>query len=293
MNFKERHLHNRFRLQNFMIRNIENCIQNRVNGVKKNLLLFLIFTLLFLVKNNIHAQYEHTLANADSLALENVIVEKYYEFTENEYSDTIADTYPKSATTYRIFIDMKPGYLLQAVYGTQMHELFIKTSTIFYNDQACFAETGFNIDAKKLNTGAVALDSWITLGAASRLHTGILRSDDDSLYSYVRNRKSLSKVDGLTKGVLPNFQVFNIDLKFFNNDSTASDFSTKDGAWAAMGGVKGPTPENKVLIAQLTTTGKLSFRLNIQIGTPAGGTVRFVAENPEGSEIKFSGLTNE
>ena len=82
-------------------------------------------------------------------------------------------------------------------------------------------------------------------------------------------------------------------MKFFNNDSTASNFTTNDGAWAALGGVKGPTPENRVLIAQLTTNGKLSFGLNVQIGTPTGGFVQFVAKNPEGSEIRFEGLSNE
>jgi hypothetical protein len=155
------------------------------------------------------------------------------------------------------------------------------------------AETGFNVDAKKLHKGAVALDSWITMGAASHLHTGIPRSEDDSIFSFITNRYPLSKVDGLTNGVLPDFQVFKIDLRFFDNDSTARDFTVNDGAWAAMGGVKGPTPENRVLIAQLTTNGKLSFELNVQIGTPTGGFVQFVAKNPEGSEIKFEGLTND
>ena len=46
-----------------------------------------------------------------------------------------------------------------------------------------------------------------------------------------------------------------------------------------------------VLIAQLTTNGKLSFELNLQIGTPTGGTIQFVAKNPEGNELKFKQLT--
>ena len=79
-------------------------------------------------------------------------------------------------------------------------------------------------------------------------------------------------------------------MNFFNNDSTAAKFSANNGGWAALGGVKGPTSENRVLIAQLTTNGKLSFRINIQIGTPTGGSLKFVAKNPEGMEIKFNGL---
>jgi len=225
------------------------------------------------------------------MALENVIVEKYYEFEPTDYTDSFPDTYPIGATTYRIFIDMKTGYSLQAVYGTPKHELFLKTSTVFFNDRECYAKTGFNIDAKKLHMGVVALDSWITMGAASRLHTGILRTEDDSVFSFIQNRKYLSKVDGLTKGVLPDFQIFNIDLNCFYSDSNSNNFSTSDGAWAAMGGVKGPTPENRVLIAQLTTSGKLSFGLNVQIGTPTGGSVKFVATKPESAEIQFNRLS--
>jgi hypothetical protein len=101
----------------------------------------------------------------------------------------------------------------------------------------------------------------------------------------------LSKIDGLTKGVLPDFRIFKLDLGFFNNDTTASCFSTFDAAWAALGGVKGPTAENKVLIAQLTTNGNLTFELNVQLGTPSGRFIQFVAKNPEGSEIQFDGLT--
>ena len=271
----------------------ENYIKSRRNiaGINTTLYFFLFCTLLTGSSNLLFARQNYTITQDDSLALEKVIVERYYDAASNDYTDTVPDMLPKGSVTYRIYIDMKPGYSLQAVYGVKNHELFLKTSTVFFNDQVCYAKTGFNIDAKKLHKGAVALDSWITMGAASRLHTGILKSEDDSIFSFVLNRRSFKNVDGLTKGVLPTFQIFNIDLTCFYNDSTSGIFSTSDGAWAAMGGVKGPTPENRVLIAQLTTNGKLTFALNVQIGTPSGGVVKFVAKNPEGSEIQFDGLT--
>jgi hypothetical protein len=259
-----------------------------------NALTFLLFYTCFIQSSNsLFAQQNYTISHNDSLALENVIVEKYYISHASDYNDTASDALPKGSVTYRIFIDMKPDYSLQAVYGNPKHELYLRTSTTFFNDRECFAETGFNIDAKKLSLGLVALDSWITMGAATRLHTGIPLSEDNDGISLIANRKSLRKVDGLTKGVLPKFQVFNLDLKFFNNDSTAISFSTNDGAWAAMGGVKGPTPGNRVLIAQLTTNGKLTFGLNIQVATPEGGVIQFVDRNPEGLEIEFKGLSNE
>jgi hypothetical protein len=259
----------------------------------KSLSFYLLILFVVVQHNTLFAQADYTLTHNDSLSLENVFVEKYYVADASDYNDSIPDPLPQGSVTYRIYIDMKPGYSLQAVYGTAKHELFLKTSTTFFNDAECFAETGFNIDAKKLSQGAVALDSWITMGAASRLHTGIPRAEDDSLFSLIKNRKSLSKSDGLTKGILPKFQVFNLDLKCFASDSTATIFRTDDGAWAALGGVQGPTPANRVLIAQLTTNGKLSFALNVQIGKPEGGVIRFVAKNPEGSDIEFEGLSLE
>jgi hypothetical protein len=268
--------------------NISRCFKIRLINILP-IILICIYQIVNI--NPIIAQENYILSHLDSLALENVIVEKYYVSDTNDYTDSTLNAIPKGAITYRIFIDMKPGYSLQVVYGDVKHELFLRTSTKFFNDNACYAETGFNIDAKKLHIGTVALDSWITMGAASRLHTGIPRAEDNDGYSFITNRGSLSKTDGLTKGNLPDFKLFNLDLSFFRNDSTASDFSTNNGAWAALGGVKGPTPVNRVLIAQLTTNGKLSFGLNVQLGTPTGDYIQFVAKNPEGSEMQFEGLT--
>ena len=240
--------------------------------------------------NNIplHAQNKYIPTYNDSLALEDVIVEKYYIADSTDYADTTGSILPQGSVTYRIFIKMKPGYSLQLVYGNQKHELYIKTTTIFYNNQECAALTGFNIDPRKINKNTIALDSWITMGAATRLHTGILKSEDRD--GSIISRASLTKADGLTKGELPNFKIFNLDLNFFNDPKNASVFSTNNGGWAAPGGVKGPTNENQVLIAQLTTNGKLSFELNVQIGTPTSGYIQFVSKNAGGSEIHFDKL---
>ena len=55
--------------------------------------------------------------------------------------------------------------------------------------------------------------------------------------------------------------------------------------------IKGPTDNNRVLIAQLTTNGKLSFRLNIEIATPnKKNAIKFVAQDAQKTEIKFDGL---
>ncbi len=262
----------------------------------RNRYLFISFLSAFLFINNsfLFAQDKannYLITHQDSLALENVIVEKYYIADSNDYNDGSVSPLPKGSITYRIFIDMKPNYNLQMVYGNQNHELFLESSTYFFNDKEADAITGFNVDLKKINKGNVALDSWVTMGAACRGFTGIPREEDTSKYSLISTRSSLNKSDGLIKGVLPDFVPFNLDLTFFNNDSTAKRFATTNGAWASPGGVKGPTAENRVLIAQLTTDGKLSFQLNVQIGTPTGGYIQFVANKPQGQEVEFKGLS--
>ncbi|MEP7169931.1 MAG: hypothetical protein ABI855_11225, partial [Bacteroidota bacterium] len=70
-----------------------------------------------------------------------------------------------------------------------------------------------------------------------------------------------------------------------------SIFSTTNGSWATMNGSTGPDSiDNKVLVAQITTNGVFTFKLNIQIGTPFRGVEQYVAENPKGEEIQLPNL---
>lgn len=253
----------------------------------KNIFQLIVIASILFGANTLKAQDNYILTHSDSLALESVIVEKYYISDSTDYSNT-TNTLPKGSVTYRIYIDMKPDYTLQLVYGDEKHKLFIKTSTTFFNNKDCYAYTGFNVDALKINENTFALDSWITMGAATRLHTGVLKIED--IDGSIITRNTLTKADGLTKGNLPLLKIFNLDLGCFNKEKDASEFSSINGGWGALGGVTGPTVENRVLIAQITTNGNLSFNLNIQLGTPLGGYIKYVAVNSEGSELLFNGL---
>ena len=185
---------------------------------------------------------------------------------------------------------MKPGYTMQAVYGLPMHVLRIATTTEFFNNKDGGSQTGDMINEKKINDNTVALDSWLAMGGATKSHFGILKSEDKD--GSIMKRGSLNKTDGLVASKkVPLVTYFGLDLLFFDKANHSSAFTADNGSWAIFGGVKGPTDDNKVLIAQLTTNGKLSFELNLQIGTPTGGSVQFVAKNPEGAEIFFKGLT--
>jgi hypothetical protein len=234
------------------------------------------------------------LNDADKTALEGIIVEKYHIAGPQDYADTLGGILPKGAVTYRIYVDMKPGYSLQLVYGNSKHELKLQTSTKFYNNKYCGALIGYNVNFIKINKGNYSLDSWITINSATKGHAGILLADDTD-GSIITNKADLAERDGLTNANLPWIKPFNINLGFFDNADSASLFSTRNGGWAALSGTAhagtfGPTADNRVLIAQLTTNGDLSYELNIQLGTPNGGTVQFVTNNPEGNEIAFKNL---
>jgi len=110
--------------------------------------------------------------------LEDVIVETYYVSDSNDATDSDGGMLVEGSVTYRIFIDMGEGYELQAVYGNENHLLRIKTSTYFFNNEDRGEETGDLVNDIRLDENTVALDSWLTLSAASDAHIGVLKEAD-------------------------------------------------------------------------------------------------------------------
>ena len=111
----------------------------------------ILFYLIIICSISSKAQNTYVLTHDDSLALKEVIVEKYYVADSTDYIDTTGGALPKGSVTYRIYIGMKPGYKLQMVYGDPKHELEIKTTTKFFNNSICEAALGYNISTKEIN----------------------------------------------------------------------------------------------------------------------------------------------
>lgn len=240
--------------------------------------------------------------------LENIIVEKYYISTANDtINSAIGGKLPIGSVTYRVYVDMLPGYKFQAAFGIRGHELRFATTTSFFNNEDKGGTIPNVIPDRNLPNNTVMLDSWISTGAASESYLGILKSNDNGIETIVnangilQNDNALAGValknqDGLIMGEVPKVTAFAIDsiIRIFGNTNIEKQpaiFSTSNGSWACMNGSSGIKPDNKVLIAQMTTDGIFSFELNIQIGKQGGVVEQYVANNPKGKEIQLATLS--
>ena len=69
-----------------------------------------------------------------SAQLEKVIVEKYYVSDSNDATDVSGGGVPVGSTTYRIYLDLKPGTILKRIYGDANHPFSISSSEVFFNN---------------------------------------------------------------------------------------------------------------------------------------------------------------
>lgn len=242
--------------------------------------------------------------------LDSIIVEKYYVSDANDTNvNSSGGVLPVGSVTYRIFVDMAPGYKFQAAYGVPNHECRIATTTLFFNNEDRGSTTPtYSKNQAKNNT--VMLDSWLSVGASCTGNYGVLKSEDDGVSTIVNAESPqviqntdpnagipLNVQDGMLSGTPPTATLVGIssEIAVFDNQNDGTNgpvFSTTNGSWASLTGTVGPTVDNRVLIGQITTDGVLSFELNIQLGTPTpGGVEQYVAKNPVGNEIQNATLT--
>ncbi len=239
--------------------------------------------------------------------LEGIILEKFYISSKEDNSKPeLSGHLAPGSITYRIYVDLKPGYTFQAAYGTPNHELYIKSTNLFYNHLEYGAEYPNRIPLRTYSRNTSRLDSWLSVGGAGENQIGVLKSEDDSLNvsktsgAYLKNNSkkmgvSLEVVDGMKEQynlAFPTFYQMDSTIKGLGTITNTNTISTKNGAWASMGkGSQGADSlSNKILIAQLTTDGKLSYQLNLLIGTPDGKSEKYVAHNPIEGEFTHPDL---
>ncbi len=253
--------------------------------------------------------------------LEQVIVEKYYVSRVEDATAADADlsgsgyttgTLPAGSVTYRVYADMLSGYKFQALYAEydvntfKEHPMVFRTTTKFYNNSGGGVSPSWTKNNCKNNV--LALDSWVSVGGACNGQFGVLKTDDNGMSNNVTTTGNTDSVllnnniaagiplitqDGLMAGSPQAVTLVGItnELDAFGDGSIVGDsVVNKVGSIASLNGSTGPTADNKVLIAQITTDGALSFELNIQVGTPTGGTENYVAKNPVMGEISMPSL---
>jgi len=225
--------------------------------------------------------------------LEKVIVERYYVSNAADASAS-AGTLPVGSVTWRVYLDLLPGYKFLAAFGDKKHTLSITTKTSFFNNEDRGSTTA---DYSKTNAAknTVMLDSWLTAGAACAGNFGILKSEDNGVATVVNAQGVLKNADpkaglplttqdGLIAGkpgLIGFLGLENVIGVFDATSQAGNNFTVTDGTWYCLEGAMGPdSAKNKVLIAQLTTDGELSFKLNVTIGKGDGKSEFYVAENP-------------
>lgn len=236
--------------------------------------------------------------------LESIIVEKYYVSNAADAAGSVG-ALPTGSVTYRIYADMLPGYKFQAAYGVPGHDLVLTTTTTWFNNEDRGATTPAYTKAQAAGN-SVMLDSWLSTGAGCAGNFGVLKTEDGvaggttvAHASILQNADPsagipLTVQDGLYAGT-PEAVTFvglgTLTDQFDATSQVGSSFITNNGSWASLNGSTGPLASNRVLIAQITTDGVFHYELNIQVGTPSGGTENYVASNPVGAEISIPSLS--
>ena len=238
--------------------------------------------------------------------LEKVIIEKYYISDASDASDTIGGSVPVGSTTYRIYVDMYPNSILKKIYGDDNHPFMIKSTAPFYNHTADGQTFAKDFVKARYGEGVLALDTWLTLGEttktqAGKTYFGVMKDQDTdgSFIGGVNNDGGTAAVSG---GLLVNNDpscgrpltsadgmdtLMNVPTGWFSsgvtNFVTGADSTifgsiqegtvfNSNGFELRNAGTIGVYPDsNQVLIAQLTTAGDISFKLNLEITAMING----------------------
>ena len=262
------------------------------------------------------------LLNAVAYAqgLEGIVVEKYYQANSADVSNAVTNSaitpLTTGSVTYRIYVDMASGYKFNSLYGSSTHSLKVNSTAGFYNDPTygVYINPG-TISAVNIRKRTAMLDSYFTTGGAGGGKVGVLKTEDTdgSIGNAQLPQPILANNPGGCFGspitgtgaqdgmvpltsvpatyVVPNFLGLASSLDVLDQTDGNAILLTAH-AIAALGGVVGPTSTNMVLVAQFTTSGDLTFELNLQLqNTTTGAAENYVASNPTGNELTHVSLT--
>lgn len=251
--------------------------------------------------------------------IERLIVEKYYISGPNDtitFADNIKPL-PLNSVTYRVFLDLSQGSKLHELFGTTDHPFSVSSTAPFFNQTKRGQSFADRINENILDDNTLALDTWLSLGQASRIHTGIPKEfdTDGSIDQIKNNNDGVLKNDNpesgisltISDGLLPVINTYSfvssglidlisgVDSSIFGNISLKNYLSAENFSFRANEGVIGSTNENIILIAQLTTAGDLKFTFNMTVENSSGTKINYIGKdtliNSENNEQFSSWLT--
>ncbi len=215
-------------------------------------------------------------------ALDSVFVETYYVADATDAADTDGGTLAEGATTYRIYMMLKRGYEVRAVYGNETNPLRIATTTEFFNNEDRGESTAGEIRLSRLEDNTVALDSWLSIGAVSESavgapacydldgsviggtnnDNGLITNNVPCMSTNINENDGMHEIDGTVKELTV---VGDLNLDVLGTENHPGPFETDNGSWAMLGGFGNDTliQNGAYVVAQLTTTGVLEAKLNI------------------------------
>ncbi len=247
--------------------------------------------------------------------LEGVVVEKFY-LTDaadqaNALSNGAVTTLEVGTTAYRVYIDMAAGYKFSQLFGNAAHNLTVSTTTNFYNDPNYgVAVNPATVSVNNIRKHTAMIDSWFTTGGAAATKAGVMKPEDTdgalvNLQGVLANNPGgcyglpitgTGAQDGLvpsnsTTYISPNTLGLGTALDVLDQ-TPGNSIVIANGSIAALGGVVGPTSSNRVLVAQFTTNGDLSFQFNLQlVNIATGAAENYVASDPGSGELTHPTLT--
>lgn len=177
---------------------------------------------------------------------------------------------PAGMVTYRIYAEFaSPLDKVSALYGLPLIEnaqavgpcqqLRIETTTSWFNEATFGSNLGAGVNCAFFGfVPVIAADSWLSIGAQCNTDAGAAE-----IQAAVIDPPSLN----------PHFNTANGTSLVMNDGAVFTLFTSPSGF--------GSGPNNRVLLAQLTTTGEISYELNFQVflGNNQANEVRYVANN--------------
>lgn len=242
------------------------------------------------IMNGLHAQ------------VENLIVETYYVADSNDAKDTTGGGIQQDAVTYRIYVDLAEDLSLKTIFGNNFQPLIIQSTSKFFNNADRGELFGQEIRKSRLDENTVALDTWLTLGFATGTEMGVLKVNDTdgSIVGGENNDGGSAEIEGgllvnadpemgiplttadglmANNGQNTNYFALGISDTSIFGDTTKTIFYSENATYVSNEGIKGLDSENIILLAQLTTSGEISFNLNLEVADISGKSIKYVSRN--------------